>query len=92
MLFGRPARALTADPPMDPAEAAHATEVRVAVRAALKRLNPRERTALMMREEGFSHREIAEAVETTTGSVGTILARALEKLARELPLDEGDAV
>jgi DNA-directed RNA polymerase specialized sigma24 family protein len=33
-----------------------------------------------MREEGFSHREIAEAVGTTTGSVGTMFARALTKL------------
>ena len=91
LLFGRSAQSLTSDPPMDPAAATHAAEVRAVVRTALQRLNPRERRALMMREEGFSHREIAEAVETTTGSVGTILVRALEKLARELPLDEGDA-
>jgi DNA-directed RNA polymerase specialized sigma24 family protein len=41
-----------------------------------------------MREEGFAHREIAEAVDTTTGSIGTIVARALDKLAAELRLDE----
>jgi DNA-directed RNA polymerase specialized sigma24 family protein len=40
-----------------------------------------------MREEGFAHREIAEALETTTGSVGTLLARALDRLASRLPLD-----
>jgi DNA-directed RNA polymerase specialized sigma24 family protein len=33
-----------------------------------------------MREEGFTHREIADAVGTTTGSVGTMFARALAKL------------
>ena len=43
---------------------------------------------LLMREEGFSHREIAEAVGTTTGSVGTMIARALDKLAARLQLDE----
>jgi len=42
---------------------------------------------LLMREEGFAHREIAEAVGTTTASVGTMIARALDKLARLLPLD-----
>jgi DNA-directed RNA polymerase specialized sigma24 family protein len=34
-----------------------------------------------MREEGFSHKEIADAVGTTTGSVGTLIARALLKFA-----------
>jgi DNA-directed RNA polymerase specialized sigma24 family protein len=38
--------------------------------------------------EVFSHREIAEAVGTTTGSVGTMIARALDKLATRLQLDE----
>jgi DNA-directed RNA polymerase specialized sigma24 family protein len=37
-----------------------------------------------MREEGFAHHEIADAVGTTTGSVGTMIARALNKLAGEL--------
>jgi DNA-directed RNA polymerase specialized sigma24 family protein len=43
-----------------------------------------------MREEGFAHREIAEAVGTTTGSVGTLIARALDRLAQQLPLDAED--
>lgn len=58
------------------------------VRAALTRLPERDRTILLMREEGFTHREIAAAVGTTTGSVGTLVARALARLARELPLHE----
>lgn len=57
------------------------------VRAALDALPERERTILLMREEGFTHREIAEAVGTTTGSIGTMLARALDRLATLLPLD-----
>jgi RNA polymerase sigma factor (sigma-70 family) len=56
------------------------TEARAAVRRALACLSEKERTILLMREEGFSHREIAEAVGTTTGSVGTMFARALTKL------------
>jgi RNA polymerase sigma-70 factor (ECF subfamily) len=73
-----------ADPPRDPAEVLEAEERRQAVMAALAQLNDKERIAVLMREEGFSHREIAEAVGTTTGSVGTLLARTLERLAREI--------
>jgi RNA polymerase sigma-70 factor (ECF subfamily) len=54
------------------------------VRRALDSLDPRDRTVLLMREEGFAHREIAAAVDTTTGSVGTMIARALAKLASVL--------
>lgn len=72
-----------ADPPRDPAAAVEADERRRAVMAALARLRDKERIAVLMREEGFSHREIAEALGTTTGSVGTLLARTLERLSRD---------
>lgn len=62
-------------------------EARDAVRDALAQLSEKERTILLMREEGFRHREIAEVVGTTTASVGTMLARALTKLEDRL----GDA-
>jgi len=71
-------------PPADPAAETERADLRRAVRAALDALNDRERTVLLMREEGFTHREIAEAVETTTGSVGTMIARALDKVGRAL--------
>lgn len=48
---------------------------------ALHGLSDKERRALLMREEGFKHREIAEALGTTTGSVGTLLSRAIRKAA-----------
>jgi RNA polymerase sigma factor (sigma-70 family) len=54
------------------------------VREALDELSAKERTALLMREEGFRHREIAEAIGTTTGSVGTLLSRAIRKAALRL--------
>jgi RNA polymerase sigma factor (sigma-70 family) len=79
--------------PADAGERLERAEVRERVRAALDGLNHKERTALLLREEGFSHREIATAVGTTTGSVGTLIARALAKLARLLDLEhaeEGD--
>jgi DNA-directed RNA polymerase specialized sigma24 family protein len=50
----------------------------------LNALSAKEQTILLMREEGFSHQEIAEAVETTTRSVGSMIARALQKLSVEL--------
>lgn len=57
------------------------------VRQALLTLSAKERQALLMREEGFAQHEIAEAVGTTTGSVGTLIARAMIKLARVLEPD-----
>jgi RNA polymerase sigma factor (sigma-70 family) len=84
------ARVPTGDAPMSPEWHAESSERRALVRAALDQLSERDRTVLLMREEGFSHREIAEVVGTTTGSVGTMIARALEKLASLLPLDPGD--
>lgn len=60
------------------------------VRQALARLTDKERTVLLMREDGFKHKEIAEAVGTTTGSVGTMIARALERLTTLLALDAGE--
>lgn len=79
--------------PEDPGERLERAEVRRRVRAALDGLSHKERTALLLREEGFAHREIAAAVGTTTGSVGTLVARALAKLPRLLELEraeEGD--
>lgn len=46
------------------------------VRQALAKLEPRDRTVLMLRHSGFSYAEIAEAVGLAPSSVGTILARA----------------
>jgi RNA polymerase sigma factor (sigma-70 family) len=83
-------RAAISDPPPGPDARAESNELRQVVRNALDDLSEKERTVLLMREEGFSHREIAEAVGTTTGSVGTMIARALDKLAETLPLDAED--
>jgi RNA polymerase sigma factor (sigma-70 family) len=88
LLASAPARAPRADPPADPSLAVEREERRERVRRALSDLSAKERMALLMREEGFSQREIAGAVGTTTKSVGTLIARALEKLALRLRLDE----
>jgi RNA polymerase sigma-70 factor (ECF subfamily) len=84
LLTGSPDRAPVGDQPLLPDAAAESGERQKMVRAALDRLSWKEKTVLLMREEGFAHHEIAAAVGTTTGSVGTMLARALNKLANEL--------
>jgi RNA polymerase sigma factor (sigma-70 family) len=49
------------------------------VRRALDGLADRDRELLLMREEGFSYREIAEAVGVSATSVGTLIARAQKR-------------
>jgi RNA polymerase sigma-70 factor (ECF subfamily) len=63
----------------DPAEEIELDEKLEGVRSALEQLQERDRTMLLMREEGFSYREIAEAVEVRPSSVGTLLARAQKR-------------
>lgn len=49
------------------------------VRRALDAIPERDRTMLLMREEGFRYDEIAGVVGVATGSVGTLLARAVRR-------------
>lgn len=85
-----PAADLMGQAPVDPATNVERKDERRRARRALNRLSDKERTILLMREEGFSHGEIAEAVGTTTKSVGTMIARALTKFSRALsPVAEG---
>lgn len=72
------------DPPPAPDQRIDRDRARRLVRAALDELSPKERRALLMREEGFRHREIADALGTTTGSIGTLLSRAIRKAANHL--------
>ncbi|MFW6206289.1 MAG: sigma-70 family RNA polymerase sigma factor [Gemmatimonadota bacterium] len=52
------------------------------VRRALDELPERDRTMLLMREEGFKYAEIARAVDVAPGSVGTLLARAARRFEK----------
>lgn len=63
----------------DPATEAEREQEVASVRRALAGLDPRDRELLMMREEGFSYREIAEAIGVQATSVGTLLARAQKR-------------
>jgi RNA polymerase sigma factor (sigma-70 family) len=84
LLERSPDRVPIGDAPPQPDEYVEREERRATALRLLDTLGAKERTALLMREEGFSHREIAVAVGTTAGSVGTLLARALQRLATHL--------
>ncbi|TVP42418.1 MAG: sigma-70 family RNA polymerase sigma factor [Gemmatimonadales bacterium] len=55
-----------------------------AVRDVLASLEERDRTLLLMREEGFSYRELADSTGVQASSVGTLLARARRRFETEL--------
>ena len=74
--------------------AALVRETQREVRAALAKLSPRSAQMLLMRQMGFSYRELAEAVGVAPGSVGTLLNRAgkaFRKAYREVMKEEEDA-
>lgn len=52
------------------------------VRRALETLRPRDQRMLILRHEGFSYREIAEALAIAPASVGTLLVRATAAFSR----------
>ena len=64
------------DPPAPPDEAVTAESARRRVRLALDRLPERECRMLLLQAEGYSYRDIAQALELNEASVGVLLARA----------------
>lgn len=90
LLQAYPDRVPMSDGPGSPEQLLERKEKQKLVRRALQVLSERDRTLLLMREEGFSHQEIAQAVGTTTKSVGSMIARALRKLAVELSQSENE--
>jgi RNA polymerase sigma-70 factor (ECF subfamily) len=78
LVHGKP----SPQPPARPDDELERDEMIESVRRALDRLDPRDRQLLMLREEGFRYREIAEMIEVAPGSVGKLIARALERFSR----------
>ena len=72
----------TATPAVAPDVSTERLEQIGRVRAALERMPARDRTMLLMREEGFKYDEIARAVDVAPGSVGTLLARAAKRFEK----------
>jgi RNA polymerase sigma-70 factor (ECF subfamily) len=56
------------------------SQERALARRAIDTLSEKDREALLMREEGLSYDEIAEALELSLASVGTTLSRARRRL------------
>ncbi len=69
--------------PEDPALEAGRREEAGQVRATLAGLRERDAAILVLRHQGLSYREVADALGVAPGSVGTMLARA-ERAFREL--------
>jgi RNA polymerase sigma-70 factor (ECF subfamily) len=78
----------------DPAEQVQRREAREAVRRVLAALPERDAKLLLLRHSGLSYRELAQALDLATGSVGTLLARAhraFEALYRQtVEVSEGE--
>jgi RNA polymerase sigma-70 factor (ECF subfamily) len=71
-------------PPMGPEETVLNRESRTEVRRALGRLPRRAATVLVLRHNGLSYAEVAEAMNVKVGHVGTMLRRAESALRKEL--------
>lgn len=70
--------------PPDPQTNAEHVERLELARKMLTKVSDKERTILLMWVEGFSHKEIAEVVGTTTGTIGPTIARALKKMSKQI--------
>jgi len=83
--------ALEGNAPPDPLDEVLRSEQRRQVRAALARLKPTQAQLLILRYNGFSYKELAQALGLKINSVGTLLARAeaeFEKIYRRLYRDK----
>lgn len=84
LLESGPLDAGVGDVGADPHDALTRSDQSRVVRRALDKLSERDRTVLLMRAEGFEHREIAEVIEMNPKAIGVVIARAMKKLAAEL--------
>jgi RNA polymerase sigma factor (sigma-70 family) len=71
-------------PPPGPEETVLDRESRLEVRRALARLPRRAASVLVLRHNGLSYAEVAEAMNVKVGHVGTMLRRAESALRKEL--------
>ncbi len=69
-------RILEDAPDGDPAAAIERSQEREQVRIVLAAMKPRSTKVLILRHSGCSYQEIAQVLQVSVGSVGTLLARA----------------
>ncbi len=58
------------------------------VRNVLNKLSERDRQALLLKEKGYSHAEIAEALQVNPKIVGTLLMRAASRFKKNMNAEE----
>jgi len=58
------------------------------VREALEALPPRDRILLLLYQDGLSYKEIADSAGVRRSSVGTLISRAIQKLAIRMKAGE----
>ncbi len=76
--------------PVDPESSAEAALLQGRIEKALHSLTPRERVVFAMRHyNDFKINEIADVLKVSSGTVKSLLFRALQKLRRELALYRG---
>jgi RNA polymerase sigma-70 factor (ECF subfamily) len=76
----------------NPEKTADASLLQGRIQDALHKVSPRERTVFMMRHyNDFQISEIADVLEVSTGTVKSLLFRALHKLRKELSSYTGNA-
>ncbi|MGQ0640935.1 MAG: RNA polymerase sigma factor [Gemmatimonadaceae bacterium] len=91
-LLDRHAAEVTPESATQSADASlEAAERRHLVQRALESLPERDRQILLLRYDGFSYREIAQALQLNEGSVGTLLARAKTAFRDALGAREAEA-
>jgi RNA polymerase sigma factor (sigma-70 family) len=82
LLKGSDHAAAMGDAATGPDGVTEARQTRRLVREALDTLSHKERTLLLMQQEGFTHREIAAALDVNPKSVGVLLSRALKRFMK----------
>jgi RNA polymerase sigma-70 factor (ECF subfamily) len=64
------------DPPPSPEQSVIGRESQARVRTVIDRMPERERELLLLQAEGYSYRDMADALDLNEASIGTLLARA----------------
>jgi RNA polymerase sigma-70 factor (ECF subfamily) len=80
----------SASPEADPERRAVAALMQNHIDSALDRITPQERAVFVMRHYNeFKIREIADVLDVSSGTVKSLLFRALKKLRKELSSSQG---